>query len=66
MHNIEDYFSTADFVISRSGASTCFELCIFEKPSLLIPYPFAVRNHQLNAMVLHKYGAADVISEKKS
>ena len=65
VHNIEDYFSTADFVISRSGASTCFELCIFGKPSLLIPYPFAVRDHQLkNAMVLHKYGAADVISEK--
>ena len=64
VHNIEDYFMAADFVIARSGASTCFELCAFGKASLLIPYPYAVRDHQLkNALILHKYGASDVISE---
>ena len=35
VHNIEDYFSTADFVISRSGASTCFELCAFRKTIII-------------------------------
>ena len=64
VHNIEDYFLAADFIISRSGASTCFELCAFGKPSLLIPYPHAVRDHQMkNAMVLHKHEAADVIPQ---
>ena len=65
MHNIEDYFSIADFVISRSGASTCFELCIFGKPSLLIPYPFAVRDHQLkNALAVVKNEGALLVEEK--
>lgn len=39
-------FSASDFVICRSGASTVAELIFFEKPALLIPYPYATENHQ--------------------
>jgi UDP-N-acetylglucosamine--N-acetylmuramyl-(pentapeptide) pyrophosphoryl-undecaprenol N-acetylglucosamine transferase len=39
-------FSIADIVISRSGAMTLCELLFFEKPALLIPYPFAKEKHQ--------------------
>jgi len=53
-------FASADLVICRAGASTCFELCLLGKPALLIPLPTAVRNHQhLNAEALVKTGGAD-------
>ena len=65
VHNIEKYYDECDLVISRSGASTCAELCAFGKPSLLIPYPYAVHDHQMfNARALEKAGAADVIAQK--
>ena len=53
-------YASADLVICRAGASTCFELCLLGKPSLLIPLPSAVRNHQhLNAAALARSGGAD-------
>lgn len=53
-------YATADLVICRAGASTCFELCLVAKPALLIPLPSAIRNHQhLNAATLVKCGGAD-------
>ncbi|WP_331774314.1 UDP-N-acetylglucosamine--N-acetylmuramyl-(pentapeptide) pyrophosphoryl-undecaprenol N-acetylglucosamine transferase [Sulfurospirillum sp. 1612] len=36
----------ADFAISRSGASTLWELCALGVPSLFIPYPYAASDHQ--------------------
>jgi UDP-N-acetylglucosamine--N-acetylmuramyl-(pentapeptide) pyrophosphoryl-undecaprenol N-acetylglucosamine transferase len=53
-------YASADLVICRAGASTCFELCLVEKPALLIPLPTAVRNHQhANASALVRCGGAD-------
>jgi UDP-N-acetylglucosamine--N-acetylmuramyl-(pentapeptide) pyrophosphoryl-undecaprenol N-acetylglucosamine transferase len=53
-------YATADLVICRAGASTCFELCLLAKPALLIPLPSAIRNHQhLNAAALVTCGGAD-------
>lgn len=53
-------YASADLVICRAGASTCFELCLLGKPALLIPLPTAVRNHQhLNAAALVRSGGAD-------
>lgn len=53
-------YATADLVICRAGASTCFELCLLGKPALLIPLPTAVRNHQhLNAEALVQGGGVD-------
>lgn len=53
-------YASADLVICRAGASTCFELCLLGKPALLIPLPTAVRNHQhLNAEALVRGGGAD-------
>jgi UDP-N-acetylglucosamine--N-acetylmuramyl-(pentapeptide) pyrophosphoryl-undecaprenol N-acetylglucosamine transferase len=56
-----DAFASADFVIARSGASTCFELAACAKPSLLIPLPTSMRNHQHhNALAFAEVKAADV------
>ncbi|MDD4110604.1 MAG: undecaprenyldiphospho-muramoylpentapeptide beta-N-acetylglucosaminyltransferase [Clostridia bacterium] len=37
--NIEDYFSVADYVISRAGANVVFELMALEKLTVFIPLP---------------------------
>ena len=53
-------FASADVVVARAGASTCFELAICGKPALLIPLPSAMRNHQhVNADAFVQKGAAD-------
>ena len=55
-----DAFASADIVVARAGASTCFELAACGKPALLIPLPTAVRNHQhYNADAFASAGAAD-------
>lgn len=53
-------FASADIVVARAGASTCFELAACGKPALLIPLPSALRNHQhVNADAFAQKGAAD-------
>ena len=53
-------FASADIVVARAGASTCFELAACGKPTLFIPLPSAMRNHQhFNAEVFAASGAAD-------
>lgn len=63
-HEMAALYATADFAICRSGAATCAELSAFGLPSLLVPYPYAVANHQLaNARAMEKTGAADVVAD---
>ena len=53
-------FASADIVVARAGASTCFELAACGKPAMLIPLPTAMRNHQhFNADAFAAKGAAD-------
>ena len=53
-------FASADIVVARAGASTCFELAACGKPALLIPLPTAMRDHQhFNAEAFAAKGAAD-------
>ncbi|HPW74939.1 MAG TPA: UDP-N-acetylglucosamine--N-acetylmuramyl-(pentapeptide) pyrophosphoryl-undecaprenol N-acetylglucosamine transferase [Kiritimatiellia bacterium] len=59
-------YASADLVVCRAGASTCFELCLLGKPALMIPLPSAIRNHQfLNASALARSGGVDVGIEKE-
>ena len=61
-----DAFASADLVIARAGASTCFELAACGKPTLFIPLPSAMRNHQhFNAEAFVKKGAADEAVQSK-
>ena len=53
-------FASADIVVARAGASTCFELAACGKPAFFIPLPSAMRNHQhFNADAFAAKGAAD-------
>lgn len=59
-------FASADIVVARSGASTCFELAACGKPALLIPLPTAMRDHQhFNADAFAAKGAADEGKQSK-
>lgn len=59
-------FSWADLVICRAGAMTISELSYMAKPSILIPYPNAVDDHQThNARYLSEGGAALLIPEHR-
>ncbi len=55
--NLEEKIKEADFAISRSGASTMWELSASLLPALFIPYPYAAKDHQYyNAKFLNDSG----------
>lgn len=55
----------AHLVVCRAGASTVTELLALGRPALLVPYPFAMDDHQsANARVLSQQGAALTVEEK--
>ena len=52
-------FATADIIICRAGALTVSELAAAGKPAILVPYPYAVDDHQTaNAQILVAAGGA--------
>ncbi|HEX6834799.1 MAG TPA: undecaprenyldiphospho-muramoylpentapeptide beta-N-acetylglucosaminyltransferase [Rudaea sp.] len=54
----------ADVVVCRAGALTLAELCAVGLPSILIPFPAAVDDHQThNAAALVACGAARLVGE---
>lgn len=56
----------ATLVIARSGAMTLAELTVCGKPSILIPLPQAIYNHQLrNAEVLEAAGATVILPQAR-
>lgn len=64
--SMEKYYSLADVVISRAGASTIFELAYFKKAAILVPYPFAAGAHQWkNAAHVEQVGGAYVIANEE-
>lgn len=57
----------ADLVISRAGASTLSELTALAMPSILVPSPYVVANHQeKNARLLESHGGAVVLTEQEA
>jgi len=57
-------YAVADFVVSRAGSGTIFEIAAAEKPSILIPLPESAQDHQVkNAYAYAQNGACEVIEE---
>ncbi|BBB28916.1 undecaprenyldiphospho-muramoylpentapeptide beta-N-acetylglucosaminyltransferase [Neptunomonas japonica] len=64
IEHMDEAYGWADLVICRSGALTISELAIAGVPALLIPFPFAVDDHQTgNARYLEEAGAAWIIQQ---
>jgi len=62
--NMEAMYSWADLVICRAGAMTIAELASAGVASILVPYPFAVDDHQtFNAKYLSDSGAAILLRQ---
>ena len=58
-------YAEADLVVCRAGATTLAELTVCKKPSILVPFPAAADNHQVqNALSLASAGAAVMIEER--
>ena len=57
-------FAQADLVVSRSGATAVAELAAAGKAAILIPFPAAADQHQLeNARVAEQVGGARIIEQ---
>ncbi len=66
IENMAEALGWADLVIARAGALTVSELATAGVGSLLIPYPYAIDNHQArNAQYLADRGAAIVCLQKE-
>lgn len=61
---LRDFYVTSDLIISRSGASSIFEIAAWGKPSILIPIQNSAQDHQRkNAYEYAAAGACIVIEE---
>lgn len=61
---IGNVFKTADFVISRAGAHTVYELLALGKPAILIPIPWASNDEQTkNAEIFVRNGLGEILSQ---
>jgi UDP-N-acetylglucosamine--N-acetylmuramyl-(pentapeptide) pyrophosphoryl-undecaprenol N-acetylglucosamine transferase len=57
-------YAWADLVLCRAGASTVAELAVLGKPAVLVPFPYATHNHQLeNARTLADPGGAVLLTQ---
>ena len=64
IHGMGSVYEWADLVVCRAGASSLAEITALGKPAILIPYPYAIGDHQAkNAAVLERNGAAKVIPD---
>ena len=64
MDEMAKHYGNADLVICRAGALTVAELAAAGVASILIPFPFAVDDHQTrNAQFLSKHGAAVLLPQ---
>jgi UDP-N-acetylglucosamine--N-acetylmuramyl-(pentapeptide) pyrophosphoryl-undecaprenol N-acetylglucosamine transferase len=66
LDDMANQYAKADVVICRAGALTVAELAAAGVASVLIPFPFAVDDHQThNARFLSEHGAAVLLPQKE-
>jgi len=63
-NDVADRLRVAHLLVARAGASTCAELAVAGRPSILVPLPGAIDDHQTaNAAALAQAGAAEIIRQ---
>ena len=63
--NMSEAYAWADLVVCRAGAMTVSELIATKTIAILIPFPYAIDNHQtVNAQYLTKKEAGIIIDEQ--
>lgn len=65
IYEMPSVMKITDLIITRAGASTMSEITALEVPSIFIPSPYVVNNHQYkNAMDLVNNNAGIILEEK--
>ncbi len=66
IENMAEAYRWADLVLCRAGAMTVSELAVVGRPSILVPFPFAVDDHQTaNGRFLERCGAALLVQQSE-
>ncbi|SMO77701.1 UDP-N-acetylglucosamine-N-acetylmuramylpentapeptide N-acetylglucosamine transferase [Gracilimonas mengyeensis] len=64
LDNMAEAYAAADLVMSRAGASSCSELMLTGKPSVLVPSPNVAGDHQTqNAKAMADAGASKILDD---
>ena len=64
LDNMDQAYYWADLVLCRAGAMTVSELAVAGLPSILVPFPHAIDDHQTaNARYLEQVGAAYLLPQ---
>jgi len=65
IHDMREAYQWADLVVCRAGASSLAELTALGKPAVVVPYPYAIGDHQAkNAVALESLGAVRVVRDE--
>jgi UDP-N-acetylglucosamine--N-acetylmuramyl-(pentapeptide) pyrophosphoryl-undecaprenol N-acetylglucosamine transferase len=65
-NNMAEIYPQADLVVSRAGATTLAELTVFNKPVILVPFPYAADNHQeINGRYLVEAGGGIMFKQSE-
>lgn len=67
IEDMAEAYKWADFIVCRAGAMTVSELAVVGVPSVLVPYPYAIDDHQTaNANWLVQLGAAEIYQQSEN
>ena len=62
---MEELYGAVDLAVSRAGANTLFELALFHRPAVIIPYPYAGAHQIENARFFESRGGFLMREEKE-
>jgi UDP-N-acetylglucosamine--N-acetylmuramyl-(pentapeptide) pyrophosphoryl-undecaprenol N-acetylglucosamine transferase len=66
VEDIWKYLAAADVVVSRAGAGSLFDTAAAGKAAILVPFPYATRDHQMhNARYFTEKGAAELLLDSE-
>lgn len=66
IQDMADAYRWADLAVCRAGAMTLSELAAFRLPSIQVPFPFAIDDHQTaNARYFSEAGAAKLLPQSE-
>lgn len=63
---LKTVYSVVDFFVSRSGASSIFEIAAIGKPSILVPLPSSAGNHQAKNAYSYADTGAGIVMEQSN